>query len=100
MPKRIAFAFWFCAKVSVFQVMELAVLSHSPWSAAIARLLKVPSLAQAGMLRRRMKSDVADVDSASQRHTEGLDRAIEVLVIERVLVVPDAGSLGSLLCSP
>ena len=26
----------------------------------------------------------------SQRHAEGLNRAIEVLVIDRVLVVPDA----------
>ena len=47
------------------------------------------------MLGRCVKSDVADVDSGSQRHTEGLDRSIEVFVKERVLVVPNAsGRIG------
>ena len=39
-----------------------------------------------------MKSDVADVDASAQRHTEGLNCAIEVLVIDRILVVPDSGT--------
>ena len=43
------------------------------------------------MLNRRMKSDVADVDARSQRHCERLNGTIEVLVIERVLILPDAG---------
>ena len=39
-----------------------------------------------------MKLDVSDIDSGSQRHAERLNGAIEVLVIERVLIVPDAGT--------
>lgn len=42
------------------------------------------------MLRRRMKSDVRDVHSWSKRNAERLDGAIEVFVMERVFVVPDA----------
>ena len=36
-----------------------------------------------------MKVDVTDADSGRNRHAEGLNRAIEVLVIESVLVMPD-----------
>ena len=39
-----------------------------------------------------MKPDVTDIDSRSQRHAERLNGAIEVLVIEGVFIVPDAGS--------
>ena len=39
-----------------------------------------------------MKSDVTNVGASAQRHTEGLDRPIEVLVIQRILVVPDSSS--------
>ena len=42
------------------------------------------------LLDRRMKSDVTDIDSSPYRHGERLNRAIEVLVIEGVLIVPDA----------
>jgi hypothetical protein len=37
-----------------------------------------------------MKADIGNVNSRSQRHAERLDRTIEVLVIERVFIVPDA----------
>lgn len=37
-----------------------------------------------------MKPDVTDVDSRSYGHGEGLNPAIEVLVIERILIVPDS----------
>ena len=33
-----------------------------------------------GFLRRRMKTDVADVHSAAERHAEGLDSAVKVLL--------------------
>src|SRR5215216_4455800 len=46
----------------------------------------------AGMLNRRMESDVRDVYPWSNRHRERLDRAIKVLVIERIFIVPDAGT--------
>jgi hypothetical protein len=39
-----------------------------------------------------MECDITDVGSSAQRHTEGLDRPIEVLVIQRILVVVDAGT--------
>jgi len=38
-----------------------------------------------------MKADIAYVDSSGQRNTERLDRAIEVLVIQRVFVVVNTG---------
>ena len=39
-----------------------------------------------------MKPDVSDIDSRSYRHAERLNRPIEVLVIERVFVVPHAAT--------
>ena len=47
---------------------------------------------KAGMLRRRMKFDVSDIDSRSHRHSERLNGAIEVLVIEGVFIVPHAAT--------
>jgi hypothetical protein len=38
-----------------------------------------------------MKTDVTDVYSRPKGHTEGLDRAIEIFVIDREFIVPDAG---------
>ena len=39
-----------------------------------------------------MKSDVRYIYPWSKRHGEGLDGAIEVLVVKRVFIVPDAGT--------
>jgi hypothetical protein len=39
-----------------------------------------------------MKSDVRDVYSGSNRHAERLDRTIEVLVVQSIFIVPDAGA--------
>lgn len=39
-----------------------------------------------------MKPDIRNINSGSQRHTEGLDGAVEILVIQSVLVVPNPGS--------
>jgi len=38
-----------------------------------------------------MKTDVTDVYSRSDRHTERLNRAIEIFVIDRVVIMPDSG---------
>ena len=38
-----------------------------------------------------MESDITDADSSSQRHVKRLDRAIQVLVIHSIVIVPDAG---------
>ena len=45
----------------------------------------------AGLLRRRMKPDIADVNSRSGRNAERLNTAIQVLVVQRVFIVPDSG---------
>ena len=47
-PQRIAFAFWFCAKVSEFQVRELEVCVGVQAVLLNPALPTVPSLAQAG----------------------------------------------------
>ena len=39
-----------------------------------------------------MKANVRDVYSGSNRHAERLDRAIEILVIDRVFIMPDTGT--------
>jgi hypothetical protein len=39
-----------------------------------------------------MKTDIGDVYAWPKRHAERLDRAIQVLVVERVFIVPDAGT--------
>jgi hypothetical protein len=38
-----------------------------------------------------VKTDVTNVHSRPKGHTEGLDRAIEIFVIDREFIVPDAG---------
>src|SRR4029453_2046266 len=42
------------------------------------------------MLRRLMKPDVSHVHSRSYRHSESLNSTIQVLVIQRVFIVPHA----------
>ena len=49
-----------------------------------------PIVREARMLGRRVKSDVTDVNSGSQRHTERLNRAIQIHIIENILIVPDS----------
>ena len=61
-----------------------------PWDAAIALIIQRTIVCPAGLLWRSVKSDVTDVDSGSQGHAEGLNRPIQVLVIEGVFIVPDA----------
>ncbi len=37
-----------------------------------------------------MEADIADVNAGSQRHAEGLNGAVQVLVVQSVFIVPDA----------
>jgi len=67
-----------------------SVLSNSPRSAAVTLVVKRAIICPARMLNRRMKPDVRDVDSWPHRHAERLDRAIEVLVVQSVFIMPDA----------
>ena len=68
------------------------VLGNTPWRAAVSLAVKGAIVCPGGMLNRRMKSDVGDVYSWPNRHAERLDRAVEVLVVESIFIVPDAGS--------
>ena len=67
-----------------------AALIDCPGYAAVTLVIKGAVVCPAGFLRRRVKTDVADVDSWSQRHAKGLDSSVQVLVIQSVLIAPDA----------
>jgi len=67
-----------------------SVLGNIPRSAAISLVIERAIIRPTGLLDRRVKADVRNVCSWPNRHAERLDRAIEVLVIERVFIVPDA----------
>jgi hypothetical protein len=68
------------------------VLGNNPWSTAIPSISLGAIVRPSGMLRRCMKSDVRNVYSWSNWHAERLNRAIKVLVIDRVFIMPDAGA--------
>ena len=65
------------------------VLGNTPWRAAISLVVKGAIICPAGLLNRRMKSNVRDVYSWPNRNAERLDRAIQVLVVESIFIVPD-----------
>jgi len=65
-------------------------LSNIPRSAAIPLASRDVVICPAGFLTWGVKTHVSDVYSSSQRHTERLNSAIQVLVIERVLIMPDS----------
>ena len=46
------------------------------------------------MVRREVKSDVTNVNSFPEWHAKGLNRAVEILVVSGVLVMPHAGRWG------
>jgi hypothetical protein len=62
-----------------------------PRRAAIPLAVLRTVVCPAGFLRWRVKADVTDVDSRSDRHGERLNGAIKVLIIKRVLIVPRPG---------
>ena len=65
-------------------------LGRCPRRAAKSGISLGPIMSKSGMLRRRMKPDVTNADSASQGHTERLNRAIQIHIIESILIVPDS----------
>ena len=69
---------------------RIGSLIRRPWRAAISLTVQCAIVCPPGMLRRSVKSNVTDVNSSSQRHTKGLNRAIQVHVIHNVLIVPDS----------
>ena len=66
------------------------VLRNSPRRAAITLIVERAVVWPAGFLTGGVKTDVRDVYSGSERHAEGLDGAVEVLVVQRVFIVPNA----------
>ena len=69
---------------------RVCVLGNIPRRAAIPGISLGAIMCNARMLRRHVKPDVTDTDSGSQRHAERLNRTIQILVIEGILIVPDA----------
>ena len=63
---------------------------RGPGGVAVSRAALCPIVGKSRMIERGMKSGVAHRDAASQRHTERLDRAIEILVIDGVFIMPNA----------
>jgi len=66
------------------------VLGNIPRCAAITLIIERAVVCPAGFLTRGVKSDVRDVYAGSERNAEGLDRAVEVLVVQRVFIMPNA----------
>ena len=65
-------------------------MGYIPWCAAISSVSLGAIMCPTGLLNRRMKADVRDVDSGPNRHAERLNGAVQILVVERVFIVPDA----------
>jgi hypothetical protein len=65
-------------------------LSHSPRHAAVALVVRRAVICPARFLTRRVKADVANINSWGKGHTEGLNAPVEVLVIQSILIVPDS----------
>ena len=68
-----------------------AALIQCPRRAAVTLVVKGAVVSPAGFLRWRVEADISYVYSRSHRHAEGLNSAIQVLVVERVIVVPNTG---------
>ena len=66
-------------------------LVWSPWIVAESCIADGSVVRETRMVGRSMKSDVTNVDSGRERHAEVLNRAIEILVMNGVLVMPHAG---------
>jgi hypothetical protein len=65
-------------------------LGNRPWHTAVALVVKRAVVRKSRFLRGRVKVDVTYVYSNAQRHAERLNRAIQVLVINGVLIVPNS----------
>ena len=56
-------------------------MANIPGNTAIPEIVECAIKCPSRVLRWRMKADVTDVDARSQGYAEGLDAAIEVLVV-------------------
>src|SRR5215831_9213916 len=76
-----------CLSIPRYRVTSL---SNSPGRAAIALVVQRAIVCKAGLLWRRVKSNIAYVNSGSDGHPKRLNGAIQVLVIDGILVVKNA----------
>src|SRR5436190_24189720 len=60
-----------------------------PGSVAESRVSLGAIVGKPGRVQRSMKSDIAHRRSGSQRHTEGLNPTIKILVIDRIFIMPN-----------
>ena len=67
-----------------------AALIHCPRHTAVTLVVKGAIVSPAGLLRWRVEADISYVHSWCHRHSEGLNSAIQVLIVEGVLIVPNA----------
>ena len=61
---------------------------RTPWGAAKSGVSERAIVCPSRMLRRRMKSDIEEPDSASIGYGKRLNRPVKVLVIDRILIMP------------
>lgn len=66
-------------------VAELVVVI--PGHAAITLVVKRAIVCPARLLGRRVESDVSEIGPSTQRHGKGLNTAIEILIVQGVLIV-------------
>src|SRR5882762_1277381 len=66
-----------------------AGLIRSPGRVAISRVSEGSIVCKSRRIKRCMKPQVAHRDSASQRHAERLNPTIQILIIDRVLIMPN-----------
>ena len=69
---------------------RIGSLGNIPRRAAISVTSRYIIVCPTRVLWRGVKPDITYVNSGTEGHAERLNRAIEVLVIKRVLVVPDS----------
>jgi hypothetical protein len=60
-----------------------------PWCAAIAGVVRRTVERISRLLRRSMKGHIAERDSGPSRQDERLNTAIEVLVVQSILIMPN-----------
>jgi hypothetical protein len=93
-PQRIAFAFGFWTKVSELQVTELGSEMTVHGALLYPASPTVPSCGHPGCCGGAWNPILLTLIGGSQRHAQGLDRAIEVLIKDGVFIVPDSIRLG------
>src|SRR6266852_3783479 len=79
---------WVLRKRLAAPSQRAACYHRCPGNAAVSRVSHRPVVCPSRFLRRRMKTYISD--AASRRHSKRLNRTIQVLVIDRVLVVPNS----------